>query len=118
MYKLPGELDPVNVPTAVETGVFAATDIAIEWRGSGADEVGLNAANGDVLIEIDPRDYRPTEVDALLGDASKAKKMLGWSPEISYRSHAVSTSSSPSRSTSPTCTRRPSPWPGTRIDWP
>ena len=50
----------------------------IEWRGTGVDEKGVDAATGDVLIEVDPRYFRPTEVDLLLGDPSKAHAKLGW----------------------------------------
>jgi GDPmannose 4,6-dehydratase len=52
----------------------------IEWRGSGVDEVGY--ANGQPIVRIDPRYFRPTEVETLLGDPSKAKQRLGWIPEI------------------------------------
>ncbi|MDQ2102086.1 GDP-mannose 4,6-dehydratase [Azospirillum isscasi] len=50
----------------------------IEWRGTGVDEKGVDTATGDVLIEVDPRYFRPTEVDLLLGDPSKAHAKLGW----------------------------------------
>ncbi|WP_454021106.1 GDP-mannose 4,6-dehydratase [Azospirillum sp. Marseille-Q6669] len=50
----------------------------IEWRGTGVDEKGVDVATGDVLIEVDPRYFRPTEVDLLLGDPSKAHSKLGW----------------------------------------
>lgn len=56
---------------------FAAVDIAITWEGTGVDEVGRNAA-GDILISVDPAYFRPTEVDLLIGDPSKAKEKLGW----------------------------------------
>ena len=46
------------------------------------DEQGLDAENGQILVSVDPRYFRPTEVDHLLGDASKAKSMLGWEPQI------------------------------------
>lgn len=59
---------------------FAELGINIEWKGKGVDEKGLNAANGRVIIEIDPRYFRPTEVDLLIGDYSKAKEKLGWEP--------------------------------------
>ena len=58
---------------------FAEVGTVIQWRGSGADEEGINSATGDVLVEVDPKYFRPTEVDTLLGDPSKAKKVLGWS---------------------------------------
>jgi GDPmannose 4,6-dehydratase len=57
---------------------FAETGREIEWRGVGVDEVGIDKASGDELIAIDSRYFRPTEVDVLLGDPSKAKRLLGW----------------------------------------
>jgi len=51
---------------------------SIEWRGKGVDEIGIDAVSGEVLVEIDPRYFRPTEVDLLLGDPTKAKEKLGW----------------------------------------
>lgn len=57
---------------------FAETGRTIEWSGSGVDEVGKDAATGAVLVRIDPRYFRPTEVDLLIGDASKAQEKLGW----------------------------------------
>lgn len=56
----------------------------IEWRGAGLDETGVDAASGRVIVRVDPRYFRPTEVDSLLGDASKARAKLGWQPEISF----------------------------------
>jgi GDPmannose 4,6-dehydratase len=58
--------------------------IAITWKGNGADEKGIDQ-NDNVLVAIDPRYYRPTEVETLLGDASKAKRELGWQPRTSFR---------------------------------
>jgi GDPmannose 4,6-dehydratase len=57
---------------------FAHVGRKIVWRGSGKDEQGIDAANGRVLVEIDKRYFRPTEVDSLLGDPSKAEAKLGW----------------------------------------
>jgi len=57
---------------------FAAIDRPLTWRGEGVDEKGLDAASGAVLVEIDPRYFRPTEVEVLLGDPSKARRVLGW----------------------------------------
>jgi GDPmannose 4,6-dehydratase len=57
---------------------FAHIGRAIEWQGEGVDQKGVDADNGDVLVEIDPRYFRPTEVEYLLGDASKAREKLGW----------------------------------------
>jgi GDPmannose 4,6-dehydratase len=56
----------------------------IEWRGSGVDEQGVDTKSGKVIVRVDSRYFRPTEVDALLGDASKARRVLGWRPEISF----------------------------------
>ena len=50
----------------------------IEWRGRGVEEKGVHAETGDVLVEVDPRYFRPTEVDYLLGDPAKAREILGW----------------------------------------
>lgn len=63
---------------------FKQVERDIEWKGKGVDEKGLDAKTGQVLIEIDPRYFRPTEVEFLLGDASKAKKLLGWEPKIKF----------------------------------
>jgi GDPmannose 4,6-dehydratase len=63
---------------------FKEVDIGIEWSGEGAAEKGRDAKSGRVLIEIDPRYFRPTEVDLLLGDPSKAHKVLGWKHETSF----------------------------------
>jgi GDPmannose 4,6-dehydratase len=57
---------------------FAEVGVQIAWIGAGLEEVGVNAATGQVLVRIDPRYFRPTEVDVLQGDASKAKQKLGW----------------------------------------
>jgi GDPmannose 4,6-dehydratase len=59
---------------------FAEVGIQIRWEGKDEKEKGVNAANGKVLVEIDPNYYRPAEVDLLVGDASKAKNILGWTP--------------------------------------
>jgi GDPmannose 4,6-dehydratase len=56
----------------------------IEWQGKGVDEVGIDSASGDVLIKIDSRYFRPTEVDLLLGDASKAHRVLGWKHTVAF----------------------------------
>lgn len=58
---------------------FAHIGRDIEWQGSGTNERGVDAASGQVLVEVDSRYYRPTEVDNLFGDPSKARKVLGWS---------------------------------------
>ena len=57
---------------------FNAVDIAVEWTGTGVEEKGIRKDTGEVMIEVDPRYFRPTEVDLLIGDPSKAKEKLGW----------------------------------------
>ena len=57
---------------------FAETGRRIVWRGEGKEETGVDPASGDVLVRIDPRYYRPTEVDRLIGDSGKAQRILGW----------------------------------------
>ncbi|OAM78578.1 GDP-mannose 4,6-dehydratase [Devosia elaeis] len=64
---------------------FEDIGINLQWQGSGVDEKGIDADNGRVLVEVDPRYFRPTEVDILLGDAGKARQKLGWTHEISVR---------------------------------
>ena len=64
---------------------FSMANIRLRWRGSGADEVGYDETTGRDLIFIDPKYYRPTEVDVLWGDASKAERVLGWRPQTSFR---------------------------------
>lgn len=59
--------------------------IQIKWQGHGIDEIGIDADTGNVIVEIDPRYFRPTEVDTLLGDSTKAKQKLGWEPQISFK---------------------------------
>ena len=57
---------------------FGEVGIEIAWRGSGVEEQGFDRKTGRVLVEIDPEYFRPTEVDFLLGDSSKARAKLGW----------------------------------------
>ena len=64
---------------------FGEVGIGIEWRGEGVDEIGVDAATGDALVEIDPRYYRPTEVELLLGDPTKAKEKLEWEAKVGLR---------------------------------
>lgn len=61
----------------------AELDIHITWSGTGVDEKGTDQ-NGNVVVQIDPRYFRPTEVETLLGDATKAKEKLGWEPKINF----------------------------------
>lgn len=64
------------------TLTFKELGIDLEWQGKGVDEKGIDRATGKVLVEIDPNYFRPTEVDLLVGDSSKAKKLLGWEPKV------------------------------------
>jgi len=63
---------------------FAEVNRVIEWRGKGVDETGHDAASGEVVVRIDPRYFRPTEVELLLGDATKANTKLGWKPKVTF----------------------------------
>jgi GDPmannose 4,6-dehydratase len=63
---------------------FAEVGRTIIWRGKGVDEEGTDSKTGEVLVKIDPRYFRPTEVELLLGDPSKARKVLGWKHEITF----------------------------------
>jgi GDPmannose 4,6-dehydratase len=60
---------------------FEVLEIRITWKGKGANEKGINSKTGKVIVEIDPKYYRPTEVETLLGDPTKAKTVLGWDPK-------------------------------------
>jgi len=60
---------------------FEVLDIRITWEGTGANEKGINSKTGKVIVEIDPKYYRPTEVETLLGDPTKARTVLGWDPK-------------------------------------
>lgn len=64
---------------------FARIGIPLEFVGSGVDEVGVDASSGREVVAIDPRYFRPTEVDLLLGDATKARERLGWEPRVGFR---------------------------------
>jgi GDPmannose 4,6-dehydratase len=56
----------------------------IVWRGSGVDEKGLDARSGRILVEVDPRYFRPSEVDLLVGDSTKAREKLSWRHKVSF----------------------------------
>jgi GDPmannose 4,6-dehydratase len=64
---------------------FSHVDVEIQWQGEGVDEKGIDKDTGKVLVEVDPKYFRPTEVDLLIGDPSKAKEELGWEPEIKFK---------------------------------
>jgi GDPmannose 4,6-dehydratase len=59
---------------------FHEAGIELEWKGKGLEEQGIDTATGRVLVEVDPKYFRPAEVDQLEGDPSKAKRVLGWDP--------------------------------------
>jgi GDPmannose 4,6-dehydratase len=63
---------------------FARTGRKIAWRGAGLDETGVDAASGATLVRVDPRYFRPTEVDCLIGDPSKANRKLGWKATTTF----------------------------------
>src|ERR1700732_5179375 len=71
----------------VPLGNLGAKEVGIKvrWEGHGVDEKGYNAETGNCIVAIDPRYFRPAEVETLLGDASKAKRQLGWAPQTSFR---------------------------------
>ncbi len=62
------------------TMAFKAADFQIEWRGQGEQETGVDAVSGKTLVRVNPKFYRPAEVDLLIGNPAKAKEKLGWSP--------------------------------------
>ncbi|CAI8785158.1 GDP-mannose 4,6-dehydratase [Methylocaldum szegediense] len=83
--------DDYVIATGVQYSVrdfvtLAAAELGIDlvWKGSGLGERGIDAATGRTLVAVDPRYFRPTEVDTLLGDPSKAREKLGWKPRISF----------------------------------
>lgn len=63
---------------------FAQIGVSLKWQGQGLEEVGLDVKTGKTLVEIDPAFFRPVEIYALLGDASKARDVLGWTPKITF----------------------------------
>jgi len=83
------EPDDYCIATGVQHSVrefveaaFKEVGIGVRWEGEGVEEKGYDAASGELLVEVDPRYFRPTEVETLLGDSSKAREKLGWTPEI------------------------------------
>ena len=63
---------------------FACAGITLAWEGEGVDETGRCTKTGKTLVRVDPRYFRPAEVELLLGDPSKAKKLLGWEPTVTF----------------------------------
>ena len=85
------EADDYVIATGVANSVrrllelaFRSVDRELEWSGEGVDEVGRDARSGQVLVQIDPRFFRPAEVDFLIGNPAKAKEKLGWEPETDF----------------------------------
>jgi GDPmannose 4,6-dehydratase len=72
--------ETLSVRSFVELS-FREIGIEIEWQGDGKEEMGIDKVTGKVLVEVDPRYFRPTEVELLLGDATKARQKLGWEPK-------------------------------------
>ena len=86
------EADDYVLATGIQASVREFTDLAfaeagvnLRWEGEGENEKGICESTGNILVEIDPRYYRPAEVDALVGDASKAKRTLGWKANTSWQ---------------------------------
>ena len=69
----------------VETA-FRCVGIQVEWKGKGVEEIGINQENGKTIVKINPKFFRPAEVEILLGDPAKAENKLGWKREISFAS--------------------------------
>lgn len=63
---------------------FSHVDIALEWKGQGVDEIGVNTKTGETLVQIDPQYFRPAEVEQLLGDPTKARETLGWKHTVTF----------------------------------
>jgi len=63
---------------------FKELEITIEWKGANENEIGNNKDTGKTIIEVDTKYYRPTEVETLLGDATKAKEILGWEAKTPF----------------------------------
>jgi GDPmannose 4,6-dehydratase len=83
------EPDDYVMATGVTTSVrdfitmaFGEAEINIQWSGKGIDEKGIDAKTGAIMVEIDPKYFRPAEVELLIGDPSKAMKKLGWKPRV------------------------------------
>ena len=64
---------------------FEKIGVDLEWSGQGVNELGINKANGATVVKVDPQFFRPADADYLVGDYSKAKKKLGWSPKTSFK---------------------------------
>jgi GDPmannose 4,6-dehydratase len=62
------------------TRAFAEAGMELRWEGKGVEEKGIDCQSGNVLVEVDPKYFRPAEVEQLMGDPSKARRLLGWNP--------------------------------------
>lgn len=71
------------------TAAGAALDMDIQWSGTGADETGVDAKTGKLVMQVNPKFYRPAEVELLIGDATKAREKLGWVPQVDVRQLAM-----------------------------
>jgi GDPmannose 4,6-dehydratase len=74
----------ITVRTFVEIA-FSEVGIKLKWKGKGVKEKGIDIKTGEVLVEVDPKYFRPTEVDLLIGDPRKANKVLGWKPKYTLK---------------------------------
>jgi GDPmannose 4,6-dehydratase len=63
---------------------FTRVGVELEWRGSGVDEVGVDRTTGATRVRVDPRHFRPAEVDRLLADSGKVRRVLGWEPSVTF----------------------------------
>ena len=64
---------------------FNELGIELDWKGEGVEEKGIDKSTGKILVEVDPKYFRPAEVELLIGDPSKAKEKLGWEPEVTLK---------------------------------
>ncbi len=85
-HKIP---DDYVLATGVTTNIrkfveiaFSKIDIILEWKGNGLDEVGIDTKSGKILVDINPKFFRPSEVDVLIGNFQKAKETLSWEPKV------------------------------------
>ena len=92
MKKLARKAEDFVIATGVQYSVRDFVEAAapyfgmnIVWEGEGLDEVGIDKTTGRKVIEVNPKYFRPAEVETLLGDASKAKEKLGWEPKTSFK---------------------------------
>jgi GDPmannose 4,6-dehydratase len=63
---------------------FKELDMELEWKNSGVEEIGVDMKSGKTIVQVDPQYFRPTEVDILIGDPSRAKEKLGWEPKVKF----------------------------------